>query len=87
MVSPFFIAAHQPSVHLTISKISFFLKDNSPASEEVKSNKQRAENMGSGFPDCELESEVMLEIEGALGVKGCRGAGAMGSCEGIRGRI
>ena len=41
----------------------------------------------SGLPDCELESEAMLEIEGALGVKGCRGAGEMGSCEGSRGRI
>ena len=75
-------------MHLTTSKISFFLKDSSPASEEVKSNMQRAENMtDSGLPDCELESEAMLEIEGALGVKGCRGAGEMGSCEGSRGRI
>ena len=77
-------------MHLTISKISFFLKDNSPASDEVKSNMQRAENMtDSGLPDCELESDsqVMLEIEGVLGVGRCRGAGEMGSCEGSCGRI
>ena len=73
-------------MHLTISKISFFLKDNSPASEEVKSNMQRAENMtDSGMPDCELVSDS--QIEGGLGEKGCRGAGEMGSCEERRGRI
>lgn len=74
-------------MHLTISNISFFLKDNSPASEEVKSNMQRAENMTDS--DCELESDsqLTLEIEGVLGGKGCRGAGEMGSCEGSRGRI
>ena len=51
---------------------------------------QRAENKtGSELPDCELESDsqVPLEMEGDLGVKGCRGAGEMGSSEECRGRI
>ena len=81
---PFLIAAHQPSVHLTMSKISFFLKDNNSVSEEVKSNIQRAENMtDSGLPDCELVSDTQVELsemDGVLGMKRCRGAGEMGSC-------
>ena len=46
---------------------------------------QRAENMtDSGLPDCELDSDS--QIEGVFEGKRCRGAGEMGSCEGIRGR-
>jgi hypothetical protein len=43
----------------------------------------------SGLPDCELQSDsqVPLETEGVLEEKRCRGAGEMGSWEGIRGRI
>lgn len=74
-------------MHLKISKSSFFLKDNSAASEEVKSNMQRAENMtDSGLSDCELESDSQV-TEGVLEGERCRGAGEMGNCEGIRGRI
>lgn len=43
----------------------------------------------SELPECELhsDSQVPLEKEGGLEEKRCRGAGEMGSCEGIRGRI
>jgi hypothetical protein len=57
----FLVAAHQPSVHLMIFKISFFLKDNNPVSEEEKSNMHRTENMtDSGFPEYRLVSSDSL---------------------------